>query len=254
MTTKIIVVLANSWKKGGRCLAGKEVQMACGQITSFGAWVRPISPGHVEVAGKSEGGQVTEPEMKRALNRAELPHLLEILEIPFARAVPSPEQPENWEVEQGPPWRSLGMCTADRLPQMVDAPAALWDTSGSGWTKVDESLSKDAKFASLYLVAPQGQLVAEVGSRPRTSASLDQVLYKNLLVTYAGLTHEFRISDPSFDAEYRGQFPQVGTGKKVFVMPRGTHVTVSLTPAFSFTGQPPRYHYKMAAAIIKPAK
>src|SRR5437016_180275 len=144
MATKTIVVLANSIKKGGRCLAGKEARMAGDRIESFGAWIRPISPGHVEVAGKSEGGQVTESEMKRALNRPALPAILEILEIPFSRSVSLPDQPENWEVVAGQPWRSLGMCPMELLPQMADTPAELWDTSGRGWVKVDESLPKEA--------------------------------------------------------------------------------------------------------------
>lgn len=227
--------------------------MAGDEIEGFGAWVRPISAGHVEVAGKSEGGQVTELEMKRALNRPALPAMLEILEIPFSRALGGPDQPENWEVAAGQPWRSLGMCPHERLSAMEDTPATLWDTSRRGWSKVDESFPKGVGFTSLYLITAKGALTAEVGSRNKTAGSVEQVRYKNLLLPYGGLTHEFRISDPAFDTEYEGQFPAVGAGTRVFSMPAGTHVTVSLTPAFSFSGQPPRYHYKMAAAIIKPA-
>ena len=165
MTMKTIVVLANSMKKGGRCLAGKEVQMSDGKVEKFGGWIRPISAGHLEVAGKSEGGQVTELEMRQNLNRTALPAILEILEIPFSRAVGLPDQPENWEVEQGKPWRSLGLCSSELLPRMADTPAILWDTSGRGWAKGDESLPKDATFASLYLIAPKIEFFAEVGTR-----------------------------------------------------------------------------------------
>jgi hypothetical protein len=235
MATKTIVVLANSSKKGGRCLAGKEVHLSGGKIQGFGVWIRPISGGHMEVAGKSEGGQVTESTMRGCLGRAALPGL-----------------PENWEVAEGLPWRSVGMCPREWLAQMADKPTSLWDTSGRGWTKVDESLPKEAGFASLYLVTAQGALTAEAGSRNRTPGSVEQVRYKNLLLPYGGLTHEFRISDPAFDAEYAGQFPAIGAPSRQFVMPFGTYVTVSLTPAYSHNGQHPRFHYKMAAAIIKP--
>src|SRR5882762_6087225 len=129
MPTKTIVVLANSLKKGGRCLAGKEARMSGSNIETFGSWIRPISGGHKEVAGKSEGGQVTEYTVCQCLRRAELPRLLEILEIPFSRAVGLPDQPENWEIAEGDPWRSLGMCPSDLLPRIADRPAALWDTS-----------------------------------------------------------------------------------------------------------------------------
>ena len=250
--TKAIVVLANSWKKGGRCLAGKECRLAGGQIESFGAWIRPISSAHIEIAGKSEGGQVTEAEMQRALDRRELPAVLEILEIPFLRATGVPDQPENWEVAPGQPWRSLGMCPRELLPRMTDSPAELWDTSRRGWSRVDEALPKAVGFASLYFVAPGGDVTAEVGSRRKVSGGAEQKLFKNLNLPYAGLTHEFRISDPAFDKQFGPQFPAVGAEKKIFVFPRGTYVTVSLTPAYSANGRPPRYHYKMAAAIIQP--
>jgi hypothetical protein len=253
MITKTIVVLANSWKKGGRCLAGKEIRRVGERIDGFAGWIRPVSGAHIESAGKSEGGQVTENEMIRALNRRELPLILEILEIPFSRSAGVPDQPENWEVAAGQPWRSLGMCPREFLPKMADTPAALWDTSGRGWSKVDEALPMDEGFASLYLVAPKGALIAEVGTRPKVSGGAEQKLFKNLNLTYAGLSHEFRISDPEFDAKYGGKFPSVGAGKEIFVMPKGTYVTVSLTPAYSVNGQPPRYHYKMAAAIVEPA-
>src|SRR5947207_2707490 len=104
--------------------------------------------------------------MRQCLGRPTLPGLLEILEIPLSRAVGLPDQPENWEVAEGQPWRSVGVCPRELLPQMADTPAELWDTSGRGWAKVDESLPKEAGFASLYLVTGQGAINAEFGSRP----------------------------------------------------------------------------------------
>ena len=99
---------------------------------------------------------------------------------------------------------------------MADTPATLWDTSGRGWAKVEESLPKEAGFASIYLVAPKRESFADVGSRPKAPGSPVQVRYKNLNVPFGGMTHEFRISDPAFDAEYGTQFPPVGGVKKVF--------------------------------------
>ncbi len=226
--------------------------MAGNQIESFGAWVRPISGGQLSEVGRSEGGQVTEHEMKQALRRDALPAILEILEIPFSHAASLPDQPENWQIAGARSWRSLGMCPSNRVAEMADAPATLWDTSGRGWVKVEESLLKGPGFASLYLVAPIGPLQAEVGSRNKSSGSVEKVRYKNLLLPYRGMIHEFRISDLAFDTDYATRFPALGDGKQFFTLPSGTHVTVSLTPAYSPNGNPPRYHYKMAAAIIKP--
>jgi Dual OB-containing domain len=254
MTRKTIVVLANSWKKGGRCLAGKEIQLSGGHITSVGSWIRPISSGLVEAEGTSEGGQVTEQTMRSSLSRQQLPSILEILEIPFAEQTSLPDQPENWTMVDGQPWQSAGIFPHARLQELTDAPEKLWDTSGRGWSRVEETLTKDGGFASLYLIAPQGQIYAEVGSRAKMSGSSEVKYYKNLHLNYGSISHEFRISDPAFDAEYKSQFPQLGQYNLPvnFAMPAGTFVTVSLTPAYSYNGLPPRYHYKMAAAIIKP--
>ncbi len=42
--TKSILVLANSMKKGGRCVAGIEVTPGAGAEYNLGEWIRPIDP------------------------------------------------------------------------------------------------------------------------------------------------------------------------------------------------------------------
>jgi hypothetical protein len=53
--TTTIVVLADSWKKGGKCLAGKELIMNGDEFVRVGGWIRPISAAHIVVPGHSEG-------------------------------------------------------------------------------------------------------------------------------------------------------------------------------------------------------
>jgi len=89
MQTKTIVVLANSVKKSGRCLAGKEVSRA-GDDWKIGGWIRPV--------GSEAGGEVREYQMRLALGHD--PELLEIVEIPVERACPLPDQPENWLIQR----------------------------------------------------------------------------------------------------------------------------------------------------------
>ena len=81
---KTIVVLANSVKKSGRCLAGKDL-VRFGDKWQVGKWIRPV--------GAPDGGEVPLYFMTRALGHD--PQLLEIVEIPLDRAVPLPDQPEN---------------------------------------------------------------------------------------------------------------------------------------------------------------
>jgi len=250
MERKNIVVLANSWKKGGRCLAGKEVRLSGGSIQGFGAWIRPISPGAIESKENSEGGQVTEQTMRRSLNRQGLPEILEIVEIPLKELVGLPDQPENWWIAEGEAWRTIGGCPRECLSALTDAPAELWDTSGRGWNRVEEWLPKGAGFASLYLVASEGAISAEIGSRPKTKGSTQLKLYKTLKLPYGDRVHDFTINDPSFETKYQPQFPALGADPISIPLPAETRVCVSLTPAYSPSGAPPRYHYKIAAALI----
>ncbi|MEG4515647.1 MULTISPECIES: dual OB domain-containing protein [unclassified Microcoleus] len=84
-----IICLANSWKRGDRCIAGiNELQ---------GKWVRPVSD--------LPDGQI--PKEMRQINRLE-PGLLDVLEIPLAKTGPDfGFECENLSVLPGK-WRQVG--------------------------------------------------------------------------------------------------------------------------------------------------
>jgi hypothetical protein len=84
-----IICLANSWKRGDRCIAGiNELQ---------GKWVRPISD--------LPDGQI--PKEMRQINRLE-PALLDVLDIPLAKTGPDfGFECENLSVLPGK-WRQVG--------------------------------------------------------------------------------------------------------------------------------------------------
>ena len=250
--TKTIVVLADSWKKGGKCLAGKELHMDGNRIVSVGQWIRPISAAHIVTPGKSEGGQVTDLEMRQALVRQFGPRMLEVIDMGFSGPCATTEQPENWTLDLSVRWTSRGTLKWEHIDMLVDQPDELWDSSGRGWNRVDGGYENRPGFQSLYCIKTSGPIIAEIGSRPIKKGSLEQKLYKTLKLPHKYQTHDFTISDPLFEAAHKAQYPAVGAPSKEFVIPTGTLVTVSLTPAVSFTGAPPLYHYKMAAAIIQP--
>ena len=84
-----IICLANSWKRGDRCIAGiNELQ---------GKWVRPVSD--------LPDGQI--PQEMRQINRLE-PALLDVLDIPLAKTGPDfGFECENISVLPGK-WRQVG--------------------------------------------------------------------------------------------------------------------------------------------------
>ncbi|MES1180302.1 MAG: hypothetical protein ABUL66_00405 [Verrucomicrobiota bacterium] len=236
MTTKTIVVLANSVKNSGRCLAGKEVVWAGGGWQA-GGWIRPVA--------SPDGGEVGVPLMRQALGRE--PALLDILELPLVAAAPQPGQPENWLLARDRAWQACDYFNFDDLPQLLDRPADLW---GTNQRCVEAGFpQRMARPASLYLVQPESialrvwteEAVNDEGrsyERHRRRATL----------RHQGTFYEFDITDPQLQARYYPQLPAINDPALTISLraPKKTAVCVSLTPAWQ--GR----HYKLAAAFIEP--
>jgi len=95
-----IVCLANSFKRGGRCIAGIDLET--------NRWIRPIGGGY-EGAIRSE----------RLINGAE-PKLLDIIEIPLGgNANDLGCQPENRILRPGP-WLKVGEIEKDDVLQYIE--------------------------------------------------------------------------------------------------------------------------------------
>ena len=95
-----IVYLANSFKRGGRCIAGIDLET--------NRWIRPIGGGY-EGAIRSE----------RLINGAE-PKLLDIIEIPLGgNANDLGCQPENRILRPGP-WLKVGEIQKDNVLQYIE--------------------------------------------------------------------------------------------------------------------------------------
>ena len=108
---KRVVILANSRKMSGRCVAGRELG---GEAP--GAWVRPVSDRpHEEVS----------LEEQRYENGA-TPQLLDIVDIPLTAPRPGVHQPENWLLNPRYYWAKQGRFDLGGLPSLLDQPAPLW--------------------------------------------------------------------------------------------------------------------------------
>ncbi len=95
-----ILCLANSFKRGGRCIAGIDLET--------NRWIRPIGQGH-EGAIRGE----------RLINGME-PELLDIIEIPLGTSADDLGcQPENRLLRPGP-WRRVGVMEKDDVMQYVE--------------------------------------------------------------------------------------------------------------------------------------
>lgn len=241
MQTKTIVVLANSVKRSGHCLAGKEVFRA-DDAWRIGDWIRPV--------GTDAGGEISDYSMSVALGHD--PKLLEIVEIQFEEAVSLPDQPENWLIQKPSKgsWISHGKMEWRDLDSLADQPKELWTDPSTTPRRVrDEFPRKMTKPASLYLIKPDKIESIRVWSEPNYPGAANPTKRRRVLtIRHAGVLHECDIDDPLFARKYYPRFPSVNeSGKDILVAnPKETFVCVSLTG--SFYG----YHYKIAAAFFEP--
>lgn len=110
-TVKRIVCLANSRKKNGTCVAGKEIAKE-----SSPAWIRPISARPNEEVSKSE----------RQYRDGTEPSLLDVIDIPVLEHRPKGYQQENWLLDPQKHWENVSRLTWSDLERFEDLPGTLW--------------------------------------------------------------------------------------------------------------------------------
>ena len=135
-----IICLANSWRPGGRCVAGKEL-LAGGQI---GNWIRPVlSP---------QGAAI--PDSLACKFR-----LLDVISMTVAERVPHDHHRENFLVVDD--WKFICKYTPSlsNLTKLEDRPLTLWSNDSSSDSgindRVPEHATKTAIQSSLYLIKVQ---------------------------------------------------------------------------------------------------
>lgn len=133
-----IVCLANSYKYGGRCIAGLR--------TDGGGWIRPVS---TAVHGEFQNEQLLQLAGFDA-------RILDVIRVGISTPQRMPYQPENWSIEERR-WRLVERPAADSMAHVVAA--AVWpDSSLLGGTErhISEAVLRRSPAAhSLALVKPE---------------------------------------------------------------------------------------------------
>ncbi len=217
------ICLANSWKMGGRCVAG--VRVGCR------GWIRPVST-------RADGTLLSE---SRYANGAEAA-LLDIVEAEVVAPRPEPHQPENcllgpgtWHlVEHLPP----GAAMQHLAPFLVPGPVLLGNQSDR---VAHATLLQQPASASLALVEPQGVewyiTTSPFDGRRKTRC------YFNL----AGEYYNLAITDPVFIPRLRGLADGYYARDAAGIAPTDrVLLTVSLGEPFQATG----HCYKLVAAVL----
>lgn len=221
-TVKRIVCLANSRKKKGRCIAGKEL-LADGQI---GDWIRPVSA--------RESQEVSEPE-RQYEDRSD-PCPLDVIDVPLLKPQPQDYQQENWLLDPEARWERIRRVAGNELARFTDPIAPLWPNGHSATDgkndRVPISVARSLEDSLRFIKVDLLELVVS----PPWNRQGTRVQGR---FHYAGMDYWLKITDPICERQYLrkpvGNY-QVGE----------TFLTVSL-------GKPhKKYSYKLIAAVIQP--
>ena len=111
-TVRRIVCLANSRKRGGRCVAGKELR-ADGK---GGSWLRPVSARENEEVSLRE----------RSYANGGDPEILDLIDVPLLNPRPKTYQRENWLLDPTRRWSRVGQANRADLHRLTDRDEPLW--------------------------------------------------------------------------------------------------------------------------------
>lgn len=222
---KRIVCLANSYKTGGRCIAGREV-LAKGK---YGGWIRPVS------ARPSE--ELSNSEYRYEENG--IPKLLDIIDVPLLKAAPNKHQTENHIIDVDKRWVKKGELQWNELEKLRERPASLWINSDCTQVGVYNCMSP-AEAETLdhsLLLIKKSKFVVELAPKPWSGNRNYGGKFK-----YRGTSYNFSITDP----EARRFFRQEKDGDHVLT---DVYLCISLTEPYATDN---RCHKLVAAMISDP--
>lgn len=226
MPTKRLVILANSYKKGEHCVAGREI-IDTDDVISYGNWIRPISNhGEGELTTKectSENGQIVD--------------VWHVADIPLQQPAPSPAQPENWLIEPNAPWTLVSDIQLPQVPH--DQPPDLWLSGYSPDRISPAALAALGRNQSLYLIGVQNFHLKFQWSHFENGYHKRRALF-----TYNGQDYDLSITDPAMTKHF-GEYPQRGVNKTI-ELPSGNAPRLCISLTNPFNGA----HFKVVATVL----
>jgi len=233
MEFKRIVVLANSIKKNGRCVAGREVG---DDEVCTDKWLRPIStdpegtlmPKHMIV---NTGGRPLK--------------VFDIVDVPLTSHANDDCHPEDWTLD-GQEWQHVGRFDRNRLPELEETPRDLWLEDPSHPDRVTCSPGLCHKRRqSLYLVRPKNLRIRLSREYNEHKGYIQNK--RRAVFSYGDAEYVLGLTDPVITDKYCQTFPKPGQPPHELRLPFRDQclLCVSFTPKFN------GYHYKVIAAVLQ---
>lgn len=217
--TKEIICLANSFKHGGRCVAG--IELIAGRPSE---WIRPVG---------NRQGHALYPYEIRTDGRKD-PQVLDVIHVELEAPVGTDFQSENWSLALGA-WRHVGTWNPDRVLELLDYPDTLWGSGESSKKGLNDRVAESdlpALTDSLALVRPEQLRLHVLDGGFMTVRREVRAIFE-----YGGLEYNLKITDPVALAYYLAQPDGI-------YEVTGMCLTVSLAEAFE------GFSYKLVAALV----
>jgi len=140
---KNVLCLANSRKRSGFCVAGKELL-----DKKIGGWIRPVSKRQTEELCFSE----------ICYKNRERPKLLDIIAVPLLKHNPNSYQTENYLIDNNQKWVKIGALKKTALRNLCDDVDSLWingySTLKGKNDKIPQEITKKEISSSLLFIRP----------------------------------------------------------------------------------------------------
>jgi hypothetical protein len=181
---KNLIILANSRRNAGRCIAGKE------DIKPHN-WIRSISNRETEEISWDDRHYEDNTDVK----------LLDIVKIKMLEPSPNDHQKENWLIDSGFRWEKVSTYPRNQLDLLLDIPERLWAyciPSSYGIRDRIQGKRTENFVNSLYLIKSNYTLIVqdETDWRNRTRKRVRcNFMYNNY-------EHQLIVTDPLIESEY----------------------------------------------------
>jgi ATP-dependent DNA helicase RecQ len=233
---KTIICLANSRKKGGYCIAGKEIINH--QVTSN--WVRPVSDTETgELYHPYVILKIPFPKLPKWLNsilslfikRQFRPQVLDIITVPLVKHKPHAYQRENYLIDIHQDWiKETKIISPTQLTQWCDVVPSLWINDYHSSTGLNDRIPlakvTNSINSSLLLIIPEHFLIKVLPEKVRAEFVFNQQKY-SLVITDPQIEKIYRIKPP-------GDYP----------IQKKAYLCISLSEPFK------GHCYKLVAAVI----
>lgn len=228
MEIKRVVMLANSRKHAGRCLAGRE---KVGQ--AYGGWIRPISDRASEEVS----------EYERHYEDGTDPQVLDVVDLPLIQAKPHSCQTENWLISPSHYWVKAGSLNWNEARVLAETPQTLWTNGSSTYHGQNDEIELSVAqrlTTSICLIHVNS---VEIRVIVPGAAFNDPKRRVQAKFTFNGISYAIWVTDPVVTRKY------LATGAPSVEALGESLITVSLAEPFRKSSGEITQN-KLAAAII----